>query len=134
MDGHFFSKGEQERGEVQDYVGCAKGEDGVDRTRVERRLEIEREKTELEKQEAAIKWELQKVNTFEEIELEKERLQLSRDVEDAKILLVDESTLDEYAKKWLAEKKEINDRRALEAARAAMVRQRSRRTRCRQMR
>ncbi|KAE8803602.1 hypothetical protein D1007_20553 [Hordeum vulgare] len=91
-----------------------------DRTRAERRLEIDREKIELEKKDATIKWELEKAKTFEEIELEKERLQLSCDAEDAKIMLADESTLDEHAKKWLVDKKkEINHCRALEAARAA---------------
>ncbi|KAE8808684.1 putative oxidoreductase [Hordeum vulgare] len=47
---------------------------GWDQKRVERRLEIEKEKINLEKKEAAIKWELQKAKTFGEIELEKERL------------------------------------------------------------
>ncbi|KAE8769979.1 hypothetical protein D1007_58349 [Hordeum vulgare] len=60
--------------------------EGRDWTRAERGLEIEREKIELEKQEAGIKWELEKAKTFGEIELENER------------------------------KKEINDLRALEAA------------------
>ena len=44
-------------------------------------------------------------------------------MKDAKIILADETVLDEHAKKWLAEKKkkmeEINDCRALEAAREA---------------
>lgn len=48
--------------------------------RAEERLQIEREKIELKKQEAAIKWELEKAKTFEEIEL-KERLQLARDAD-----------------------------------------------------
>jgi hypothetical protein len=91
-----------------------------DRQRAEKKLEIEREKIELEKQEAAIKWKLEKAKTFGEMELEKERLQLARDAEDAKIMFADETLLDEHAKKWLADKKkEINDRREYEAARAA---------------
>jgi hypothetical protein len=54
------------------------------------------------------------------MELQKERLQLARDAEDTKIMLVDETILDEHAKKWLADKKkEINDRREYEAAREA---------------
>ena len=36
-------------------------------------------------------------------------LQLARDAKDAKILLADETLLDKHAKKWLVEKKEIND-------------------------
>ncbi|KAE8770816.1 hypothetical protein D1007_57377 [Hordeum vulgare] len=48
-----------------------------DRTKAERRLQIEREKIELEKQEAAIKWKFQKAKTFGDTEQEKERLQLS---------------------------------------------------------
>lgn len=48
--------------------------------RAEERLQIERDKIELKKQEAAIKWELEKAKTFEEIEL-KERLQLARDAD-----------------------------------------------------
>ena len=59
-----------------------------------------------------IKWEHEKAKTSVDIELEKERLQLARDAEDAKIMLMDETLLDEHAKKWLADKKkEINDRR-----------------------
>ena len=59
-----------------------------------------------------IEWELEKAKAFEEIEVEKEKFQLARDTEDAKIMLADETFLDEHAKKWLAEKKkEINDRR-----------------------
>ncbi|KAE8779065.1 homeobox protein hox1a [Hordeum vulgare] len=50
---------------------------------------------------------------------EKERLQLVRDVENAKIMLADETLLNEHAKKWFAEKKkEINDHMAQEVARA----------------
>jgi hypothetical protein len=90
-----------------------------DRKRAEKKLEIEREKIELEKQQAAIKWELEKAKTFGDIELEKERLQLARDAEDARIMLADETLLDEHAKKWLADKKEINDRSEYKAARAA---------------
>ncbi|KAE8799658.1 hypothetical protein D1007_24904 [Hordeum vulgare] len=67
--------------------------------RAERRLRIERKKIELEKQEAAIKWELQKAKTFEETELEKERLQLAHGAEDVKIMLADKSVLDEHAKR-----------------------------------
>ncbi|KAE8785569.1 hypothetical protein D1007_40735 [Hordeum vulgare] len=63
--------------------------------RVERRLEIDREKIELGKQEAAIKWELEKVKTFGEIELEKE------------------------SKRLAEKKKEINNHRALQEARVA---------------
>jgi hypothetical protein len=75
----------------------------------------------LEKQQAAIKWEVEKAKTFGDIELEKERLQLARDAEDARIMLADETLLDEHAKKWLADKKkEINDRRDYEAAAARM--------------
>ena len=93
-----------------------------DRKRAEKKLEIEREKIELEKQQAAIKWELEKAKTFGDIELEKERLQLARDAEDARIMLTDETLLDEYAKKWLADKKEINNHRDYETARAAAAR------------
>ncbi|KAE8775868.1 hypothetical protein D1007_51583 [Hordeum vulgare] len=86
-----------------------------DRSSMERRLEIEIEKIELEKQKAAIKWKL-------EIEVKKERLQLARDAENAKVMLTDETFLDEHAKKWLAEKKkEIHDHRTLDAARAAVA-------------
>ncbi|KAE8804491.1 hypothetical protein D1007_19529 [Hordeum vulgare] len=75
---------------------------------------------ELENQEATIKWKLKKAKTFEEIELEKERLQIPRDAEDVKIMLADESILDENAKKRLAEKKnEINNRRAWKATKDA---------------
>ena len=64
----------------------------------------------MEKQQAAIKWELEKAKTFGDIELEKERLQLSQDVVDAMIMLADETLLDEHVKKWLADKKKkIND-------------------------
>ena len=56
-------------------------------------MEIEREKIELKKQQAAIKWELEKANTFGDIEPEKERLQLSRDAEDARIMMADETPL-----------------------------------------
>ena len=53
----------------------------------------------------------------------KEMLQLAWDGEDARIMLADETLLDEHAKKWLADKKmEINDRRKCEAARAAVAR------------
>uniref|UniRef100_R7W737 DUF4005 domain-containing protein n=1 Tax=Aegilops tauschii TaxID=37682 RepID=R7W737_AEGTA len=62
--------------------------------------EVNKENIELEKQDAAIKWELEKVKTFGEIELEKERLQLARDVEDGKIMLAYETLLEEHAKKW----------------------------------
>jgi hypothetical protein len=94
-----------------------------ERKRAEKKLEIKREKIELEKQEAAIKWELEKTKTFADIELAKERLQFARDAEDARIMLTDETLLDEHAKKWLADKKkEINDRREYEAARAAAAR------------
>ena len=49
-------------------------------------------------------------------------MQLARDAGDAKIMLADESSLDEHAKKWLLEKKQqINNCRAMEAARAASV-------------
>ena len=89
-----------------------------DRKRAEKKLEIEREKIELEKQQAAIKWELEKAKTFGDIELEKERLQLARDAEDARIMLADETLLDEHAKKWLAEK-EFNEHKEYEAARVA---------------
>ncbi|KAE8775885.1 Homeobox protein HOX1A [Hordeum vulgare] len=57
--------------------------------------------------------ELENVEAFGEIELEKERLQLTRDAEDVKIMLTDETFLDEQVKKWLAEKKETNNRRVL---------------------
>ncbi|KAE8814036.1 putative oxidoreductase [Hordeum vulgare] len=91
-----------------------------DQMRVGRRLEIEKEKIELEKQDATIKWELKKANTFGEIELEKERLQLAWDTKDVKIMLADETHLNAQAKKWDAEKKkEINYRRVQEAAGAA---------------
>ena len=41
-------------------------------------------------------------------------------------MLVDETLLDEHAKKWLVDKKmEINDRRKYEAARAAVARMQS---------
>ena len=72
---------------------------------MEKKLELEREKIELEKQEAMIKWKLEKAKTFGDIELEKERLQLARGEEDARIILVDEPLLDEHAKKWLVDKK-----------------------------
>ncbi|KAE8796715.1 hypothetical protein D1007_28365 [Hordeum vulgare] len=76
-------------------------------------------KIELEKQETTIKWELEKAKTFGEIELEKQRLQFAKDAEDAKIILADDTHLGVPAKKCLAEKKkEINYRRAQEAARA----------------
>ncbi|KAE8817973.1 hypothetical protein D1007_04331 [Hordeum vulgare] len=90
-----------------------------DQMRAEKRLEIEREKIELEKEDAVIKWELEKAKPFGVIELEKERLQFARGTEDAKIMLVDGTHLDAHAKKWVAEKKEINDRRAHEAATTA---------------
>ncbi|KAE8775427.1 hypothetical protein D1007_52042 [Hordeum vulgare] len=84
-----------------------------DRTRTEKRLKIERENIDLEKQEAATKWKLEKAKTFREIEFEKERLQLAPDAKDAKIMLADETLLDEHAKKWLADKKkEITHRMA----------------------
>nr|XP_020180899.1 keratin, type I cytoskeletal 10-like [Aegilops tauschii subsp. strangulata] len=58
-----------------------------DRKRMEKKLEIEREKIKLEKHEVAIKWELEKTKTFAEIELENKKLQIARNVEDAKIIL-----------------------------------------------
>ena len=65
----------------------------------------------MEKQQAAIKWELEKAKVFGDIELEKERLRFIRDAKDAKIMLTDETVLDEHAKKWLKDnKKEINKR------------------------
>ncbi|KAE8787486.1 hypothetical protein D1007_38543 [Hordeum vulgare] len=72
-----------------------------DQTRADKRLEIKSEKIELEKQEAAIEWELEKAKTFGEIKLEKERLQLARDMEDAKIMLADETLLEEHEKSGL---------------------------------
>jgi hypothetical protein len=60
--------------------------------------------------------------TFGDIKLEKERLQLARDAEDAKIMLADETLLDENAKKWLADKKkEIHARRAAAEEEAARM-------------
>ncbi|KAE8803373.1 hypothetical protein D1007_20722 [Hordeum vulgare] len=89
--------------------------------RAQRRLEIKRENIDLEKQEVAIKWELEKANAFGEIEF-KERLQLARDAEGAKIMLAGETVLYEHAKKWLVEKnKEIKNRRTLEAVRAVVA-------------
>ena len=41
-----------------------------DRKRAEKKLEIEREKIGLEKQEATVKWEREKAKTFGEIEFE----------------------------------------------------------------
>ena len=82
------------------------------RKRAEKKLKIEREKIELEKQQTAIKWELEKATSIGDIELENERLQLARDAKDERIILADETLLDEHAKKWLADKKkEITDRR-----------------------
>ena len=76
----------------------------------------------MEKKETFLKWELEKAKTLGEIELEKERLQLARDVNDVKIMLADETLLDEHAKKWLVGiKKEINEGREHEAARVAMA-------------
>ena len=57
-------------------------------------MKIEREKIELEKQQVAIKWDLEKAKTFGDIELEKERLQLARDTEDSSIMLASASLLD----------------------------------------
>ncbi|KAE8796060.1 hypothetical protein D1007_29104 [Hordeum vulgare] len=68
------------------------------------RLEIKREKIELEKHEMTMKWGLEEAKTFGKIELEKERLQLARNAEDKNILLANEILLNEHAKKWLAEK------------------------------
>ncbi|KAE8785382.1 putative oxidoreductase [Hordeum vulgare] len=117
--GIFSTRGDKKEERYKLMLDAQKERMDWDQMRGERRLEIEREKIELEKQEAAIKWELKKAKTFEEIELEKERLQLARYTKDAKIMLADESVLDEHAKKCLAEKnKEINDRRAPEAAMA----------------
>lgn len=79
-----------------------------DRKGMEKKLEIEREKIKLEKHEVAIKWELEKTTTFGKIELENKKLQIARNV-DAKITLADEIILNEHAKKWLVEKKKIND-------------------------
>jgi hypothetical protein len=62
-----------------------------DKTRVENKLAIEREKIELEKREAVIKWELEKAKTFADMDFEKEKLQLARDAKDAKIMLADET-------------------------------------------
>ena len=88
-----------------------------DRDRANKKLQIE-----MEKKEAVIKWEHEKAKTFGEIELEKERLQIARDAKVAKIMLTDESLLDEHAKKWLVGmKKEINECREYEAVRAAMA-------------
>ena len=66
-----------------------------------------------------IKRELEKAKTFGDIELEKKKLQLAPDADDARIMLADEDPLGFlYAKKWLADKmKEINDRRDYEAVR-----------------
>nr|XP_020194376.1 chromatin-remodeling ATPase INO80-like [Aegilops tauschii subsp. strangulata] len=94
-----------------------------DRKRVEKKLEIERGKIELQKKQAAIKWELDKAKTFGDIELEKEWLQLARYAEDVRTMLADETLYDEHSKKWLVDKKmEINDRKKYEAARAAAAR------------
>ena len=50
-------------------------------------------------------------------------MQLARDADDAKIMLADETLLDEHVKKLLAnKKKEINDHREYEAARAVAAR------------
>lgn len=123
MDGHFFDEGEQEGGEVNPMLNAQKERMKWDRKRAEKKLEIEREKIEFEKQQAAIKWELEKAKTSGDMELEKERLQLERDVEDARIMLADESLLNEHVKKWLVDKKmKINDCRKYEAARAAAAR------------
>ncbi|KAE8775883.1 hypothetical protein D1007_51604 [Hordeum vulgare] len=121
MDGHFSARKTKKEERHKLMLDAHKEKMEWDRTKTETQLQIEREKTELEKQEGAIKWELQKAKTFGDIELEKDRLQLSHDAEDAKIMLADEFTLNEHAKKWLVgRKKETNDRRALETARAAM--------------
>ena len=72
------------------WIGTRRGRSRSYKLRVE---------IELEKSEAAIKWEMEKAQTFGEIELENKRLQLARDAEDATIMLTDESTLDEHAKK-----------------------------------
>ncbi|KAE8780565.1 hypothetical protein D1007_46256 [Hordeum vulgare] len=83
--------------------------------RADRRIEIERTKIGLEKQEAAIKKQLKKAKTFGETELEMERSQLAWNAEDAKIMLANETVLDEHVTKWLTKKKkEINDRRKLD--------------------
>ena len=73
----------------------------------------------MKKQQTAIKWKLEKTKTFGDVELEKERLQLARDTEDAKIMLADKTLLGGHTKKWpVDKKKEINDRREYDAARA----------------
>lgn len=120
MDGIFSARENKKEERYKLMLDAQKERMEWDRIRAEKRLEIEREKIESEMQKAVIKWELEKAMTFGEFELEKERLQLARDAEDAKIMLADETLLDEHAKKWLAhKKKEINDHREYEAARAA---------------
>ena len=97
--GIFSTMENKKEGRYKQMLDAQKEKMDGDRKRVEKKLEIEREKIELEKQQSAIKWELKKAKTFGDIELEKERLQLARDVNDAKIMLADEILLDEHAKK-----------------------------------
>ncbi|KAE8804714.1 hypothetical protein D1007_19271 [Hordeum vulgare] len=84
MDEHFLTRESKKEDMYKLMLDVQRGMIERDQMRAERRLEIEREKIELEKQDAAIKWELQKAKTFGENELKKERLQLSRDAEDTK--------------------------------------------------
>lgn len=70
-----------------------------DRERVINKMQIKKEKINLERRETSIKWELEKAQTFGEIEIVNKWLQLSQYAEDVKIMLTDESTLDEHAKK-----------------------------------
>ena len=98
MDGHFSARGNKEE-RYKLMLDVQKKRMKWDRKRAEKKLEIGRGKIELEKQQEVIKWELVKAKTFGDIELEKERLQLARNAEDARIMLADETLLDEHAKK-----------------------------------
>ena len=63
----------------QAHVGCGKEENGLRPGEGKEETQIEREKIELNKREAAIKWDLEKARTFGNIEFEKKRLQLAGD-------------------------------------------------------
>ena len=74
------------------------------------RLMLEKNKVELESQEKVAKWELEQTVTMHGLELEKEKLELTIDAEESRIMLQDINLLDDEGKKWLLRmKKMIND-------------------------